>query len=221
VRSAALSLALLAAGCATAPADRPIADPAAVAADLATDPDDAATLAQVPSGVVTREGPVLTVKARHRTHRLEDAGACEGFGTCARFRADRILGADVLGIRFTHGESPLSYLLLRLSDGRRMLDVETRPVVGPGGRLAVVANQWDIGESELTGVAVIDLVQLQVVHHDRTLIDGVTIDGWDGPACVRMTTGRDAASRRPLWLWTDGGAWQTAPARPAGCGRTG
>jgi hypothetical protein len=175
----------------------------------------------MPAGKVLREGAILTIKAGRRTHRLEDMGGCEGFGTCTRYRLDQLLGADVLGIRFTHGESPLSYLLLRLSDGRRMLDVETRPVAAPGGKLAVVANQWDIGESELTGVAVIDLAQLRVVHHDRTLVDSVTIEGWEGPGCVRMTAGRDEASRRPLWLWVDGGRWQTASARPAGCGRNG
>jgi hypothetical protein len=210
-------LALLAAGCATAPAERPIADPAAVAADLETDPDDAATMARVPTGLVRREGATLIVKAGKRTHRLEDMGACEGYDTCTRYRADRLLGADVLGIRFTHGESPLSYFLLRLSDGRRMLDVESRPIEGPGGWLAVVANAWEISDSDLNGVAVIDLAQLTIVHHDPALIGDVTIEGWEGPGCVRMTKGRHDAEREPVWLWSDGGKWQSAAARPAAC----
>lgn len=218
MRSAALSLALLAAGCATAPADRPDADPAAVAADLVSDPDDAATLARLPAGLVTREGPMLTVKARHRTHRLKDAGACEGFGTCTRYRVDRLFGADVLGLRFMHGESPLSYLLLRLSDGRRMLDVETRPVEAPGGGVAVVANQWDIGDSELNGVAIVDLERLLVLHHDRSLTGGTRIEGWEGSNCVRLARGRDGEPRQLIWLWRDVAKWQTSAARPGPCG---
>lgn len=217
MRSAAASLALLLGACATRPADLPVPDPAAVAADLTTDPDDAATMARLPAGTVRRDGAVLTVRARRRTHRLEDMGACEGFGTCARYRVDRLFGADVLGIRFVHGESPHSYYLLRLSDGRRMLDVETRPVEAPGGGLAVVANDWEISDSELNGVAVIDLQALRILHHDRTLVGGTTIKGWDGPACVRIAQGRDGEARQLVWLWSSAGRWQRAAERPAAC----
>ncbi len=217
VRSAAVSLALLLAACATRPADLPAPDPAAVAADLTTDPDDAATMARLPAGVVRREGAMLTVTARRRTHRLEDTGACEGFGTCTRYRVDRLFGADVLGIRFIHGESPHAYFLLRLSDGRRMLDVETRPVEAPDGGLAVVANDWEISDSELNGVAVIDLEALRVVHHERALVGGTVIERWEGRSCVRLTKGRDGEARQPLWLWTDGREWQTAADRPPAC----
>jgi hypothetical protein len=194
-----------------------MADPVAVAADLSADPDDAATLARLPPGFVQRDGATLIVQARRRAHRLEDRGACEGFDTCTRYRADRLFGADVLGIRFTHGESPLSYLLLRLSDGRRMLDVETRPVAAPGGGLAVVANDWEISDSDLNGVAVIDLEALRVLHHDRSLTGGVAIEGWEGPACVRLSRGRDQAARQALWLWSDAGTWALASRRPTAC----
>jgi hypothetical protein len=217
VRSAAASLALLLAACSTRPADLPVPDPAAVAADLTTDPDDAATMTRLPAGTVRRDGAVLTVTARRRIHRLEDMGACEGFATCTRFRVDRLFGADVLGIRFVHGESPHSYFLLRLSDGRRMLDVESRPVEAPGGGLAVVANDWEISDSELNGVAVIDLERLRVLHHDRSLTGGVRIEGWEGRSCVRLSKGPDGEARQPLWLWTDGREWQTAADRHPAC----
>lgn len=218
MRSAAASLALLLGACATGPADLPVPDPAAVAADLATDPDDAATLARLPAGAVRREGATLIVNARRRTHRLEDMGACEGFGTCSRYRVDRLFGTDVLGIFFGHGESPHSYFLLRLSDGRRMLDVETRPVEAPGGGLAVVANDWEISDTELNGVAIVDLARLQVLHHDGSLTGGTRIEGWEGSSCVRLARGRDGEPRQPLWLWRDGAEWQTSAARPGACG---
>lgn len=217
VRNAAVSLSLLLGACATVPAERPIADPLAVAADLASDPDDAATLARLPAGSVRREGAMLTVTARRQTHRLEDMGACEGFGTCTRYRVDWLFGADVLGIRFVHGESPNSYFLLHLSDGRRMLDVETRPVEAPGGGLAVAANDWEISDSALNGVAVINLDRLRVLHHDRSLTGGVRIGGWEGRSCVRLSKGRDGEASQPLWLWTDGREWQTAADRPPAC----
>lgn len=217
MRSAAANLALLVGACATVPDEQPIADTAAVAADLASDPDHAATLARLPAGRVWRDGAILTVQARRRTHRLEDRGACEGFSTCTRYRVDRLFGTDVLGIRFSHGESPLSYFLLRLSDGRRILDVETRPVEAPGGRLAVVANDWEISDSDLNGVAVIDLQAPRVVHHDRTLVGGTAIEGWEGAACVRFSKGLDGEAREQVWLWSNAGRWQTAAERPAAC----
>lgn len=217
MRSVAASLALLLGACATRPADLPVPDPDAVSADLVTDPDDAATMARLPAGAVRREGATLIVETRRRTHRLEDIGACEGFGTCTRYRVDRLFGTDVLGIRFVHGESPHSYYLLRLSDGRRMLDVETRPVEAPGGWLAVVANDWEISDSELNGVAVIDLKPLRIVHHDRTLVGGTAIEGWEGPACARLARGRDGKMRQRVWLWSSAGRWQRAAERPAAC----
>ena len=75
----------------------------------------------------------------------------------------------------------------------------------------------EISDSELNGVALIDLKALRIVHHDRTLVGGTAIEGWDGPACVRIARGRDGEVRQRVWLWSGAGRWQRAAERPAAC----
>jgi hypothetical protein len=217
------SLALLLAACATAP--NPFRDAAAIEEQIATafrkDPDDAETMARLAPRQLSREGRTLVVRAGARTYRFTDEGYCEGFGTCERYRADRLMHGRYLGVRLFHGEYPDSYFIIDLARGSRLFDTGERPVPAPVAPLAAVADGGEINEPIIGGLAVVDLARRRVLWHEPGWYLEAAIEGWDGPRCVRARyrPGHRGEGHplRTIWIAQTGGRWAAHETRPASC----
>jgi hypothetical protein len=224
VRRAAASLALIVASCTAPPPPSPSAvvdqAQAQIAANLREDPDDAELIARLGPGVIERRGHMLLVRAGGRTARYTEHGYCEGYQTCARFRADALLHGRFLAVRMFHGEYPHSYLIHDLERGGVPFDTGERPVAGPVAPLAAVADAGEINEPIIGGLAVVDIERQQLLWHRRDWYQDARIDGWEGGRCVRASflPGGDA-SRRTVWIAETAGRWTAAQSPPEACAR--
>jgi len=219
VRSAALSLLLLLAGCATTQhLDR---DAAAIDEQIAINfreqPDDPETLAQLAPGKVVREGRILTIRTGARTFRFVDQGYCEGFASCERSRVDRLFHGRFLGISQFTGEYPDSYFIINLERGGRLFDTGERPVPAPVAPLAAVADAGEANTPVLGGLAVVDLQARRVLLHRPEHYIDARIERWEGDRCVRASYRPDSGSeaRRTIWMAEFEGTWRVL--NYAGC----
>lgn len=223
MRSAALSLAMLLAACATMPEDYPTAAEidAQITAELERQPDDPATLDLLAPGNLAREGRTLVVRTAGRTFRFSDRGWCAGYGSCARFRVDRLFFARYLGIRMVHGEYPDSYLVIDLARGTRPFDTGVQPVPAPVPPLAALADDGEMNQPVIGGLAVVDLGARRVLWHEPEWYDQSSIEAWEGARCVRaryrpqQETGPGAT--RTVWIAEQGGRWNAHDRPVPGC----
>jgi hypothetical protein len=212
----------LLAGCATIPDGAREAAEAneQIAANFRDNPDDAATLAALTPEKLAREGRTLKVRTGARSFKFTDKGLCEGNATCERYRADRLLHGQYLGVRMFTGEYPDSYLIIDTQGGRRLFDTGERPVAGPAAPLAALADGGEINEPILGGLAVVDLERRRVLWHRPDWYLDARIEAWEGPRCVRAShvPGLDReGARRTIWIVEDGGRWQAQELRPPTC----
>jgi hypothetical protein len=223
VRAIVVSLGVLLASCATTP--HPFRNAADIEEQIAANfreyPDDAETLAQLSPRMLSRDGRTLVVRAAGRTHRFVDGGYCEGYQTCARYRADQLLHGRYLGVRMFHGEYPDSYLIIDLTRGKHVFDTGEPPVPAPLPPLAAIADGGEINEPIIGGLAIVDLAKQQVVWHEPRWYLEATIEGWEGARCVRARyrEGHRGENRtfRTVWIAEEGGTWTAHDGRPNAC----
>jgi hypothetical protein len=221
VRNATVSLALVLTACSTTP--DPWRDEAAIEEQIAEfmrkRPDDAEVMATLSPDRLLREGRTLTIRTGAKTYRFTNAGYCEGYMTCTRYRADQLLHERYIGIQMVHGEYPNSYLIIDLKGGRRLFDTGERPLPAPSAPLAAVADDGEANSPIIGGLAVVDLERRRVLWHKPDWYIDARIEAWENDRCVRASfvPSVEHNIRTTVWIARAGNKWIANETRPATC----